>query len=161
MPPDDAPRFLVDAMLGKLARWLALLGYDAVFAGGDGRADLDLLKEAQREGRIFVTRDQGVPEVAGVRKVIIRHARWEEQLRQLAAELSLRPDPALLFTRCGDCNAPLDALTREEALPLVPPKVRTLETPFRRCPSCRRLFWNGTHTERILQTLRDLGLFGP
>lgn len=152
------PRFLVDAMLGKLARWLILLGYDAEFAGGDGRADLALLEEAQREGRTFVTRDRGIPEVAGVRKVVIVDAHLEAQLRQLASELALKPDPARLFSRCADCNEPLETLTREEALPLVPPKVRALETPFRRCPRCGRLFWNGTHAERIVEKLRALGI---
>lgn len=152
------PRFLVDAMLGKLARWLVLLGYDAEFAGGSGRPDLELLEEAQREGRVFVTRDRGVPDVAGVRKVVIVHAHLEAQLLQLASELALKPDPALLFSRCADCNEPLETLPREEALPLVPPKVRTLETPFWRCRLCGRLYWNGTHTGRILEKIRELGL---
>ncbi|MDD5301574.1 MAG: Mut7-C RNAse domain-containing protein [Elusimicrobia bacterium] len=154
----DHPLFLVDAMLGKLARWLVLLGYDAKFAGGAGRGDLELLEEAQREDRIFVTRDRRIPDVAGVRKVVIVHGQFEDQLRQLAGELSLKPDPALRFSRCADCNEPLETLTREEALPLVPPKVRTLETPFWRCRRCGRLYWNGTHTDRILETIRSLGL---
>jgi uncharacterized protein with PIN domain len=152
------PRFYVDAMLGKLARWLAILGYDAKFAGVDGRSDLELLTEAQREGRIFVTRDRRIPEVAGLRKVVVREGDFEAQLGELARELSLKPDPARLFSRCAYCNEPLETLTREEALPLVPPKVRTLETPFWRCRLCGRLYWNGTHTDRVVETLRRLGL---
>jgi uncharacterized protein with PIN domain len=152
------PRFLVDAMLGKLARWLVILGYDAAFAGVDGRADLDLVKEAQREGRIFVTRDRGVPAAAGVRQVVVDSEDYEAQLSQLARELGLAPEPALLFSRCTACNVPLETLTREAALPLVPPKVRTLDTSFRRCPKCGNLFWNGTHTDAIVATLRRLGL---
>lgn len=148
------PRFLVDAMLGKLARWLVLLGYDAKFAGVDGRSDLELLRQAQAEGRTFVTKDRRIPEVAGLPVIVLRGKDSEEQLRELA----LKPDPAKLFSRCADCNVPLDALSREEALPLVPPKVRTLETPFWRCPKCGKLFWNGTHTDRIVATLKRLGL---
>lgn len=143
-------------MLGKLARWLILLGYDARFAGSDGRSDLDLLREAQRDGRVFVTRDRRIPDVAGLRKVVVVREDLEEQLRQVLSELSLKPDPARFFTRCADCNLPLSALPREEALPLVPPKVRELETPFWRCAKCGRLFWNGTHTERILAAVRRL-----
>lgn len=153
----EQPRFLVDAMLGRLARWLVLLGYDAAFAGGSGRSDLDLLEQARREGRVFVTRDRRVPDTAGVLKVVIEHSSYEEQLRQLAAELALKPDPALRFSRCAACNEPLEDLPREEALPLVPPLVRTLGTPFWRCRRCGRLYWNGTHTERILETIRRLG----
>jgi uncharacterized protein len=145
-------------MLGKLARWLAILGYDAKFAGVDGRSDLELLRQAQSEGRIFVTRDRGIPDVAGLRKVVILEQDFEAQLRRLAAELSLKPEPARLFSRCGYCNEPLEALTRDEALPLVPPKVRTLDTPFWRCRTCGRLYWNGTHTDRVVETLRRLGL---
>jgi hypothetical protein len=152
------PRFLVDAMLGKLARWLAILGYDAKFAGVDGRSDLELLREAQREGRVFVTRDRRIPDVAGLRKVVIAHEDFEAQLRQLIAEMALKPDPALLFSRCAYCNEPLETLTREVALPLVPPKVRTLVTPFWRCGLCGRLYWNGTHTDAIVATIRRLGL---
>lgn len=145
-------------MLGKLARWLVMLGYDAKFAGGDGRSDLELLREAQREGRIFVTRDRRVPAAAGLRQVVIRRDQLAAQLGQLARELSLKPDPARLFSRCTHCNEPLETLTREEALPLVPPLVRTLETPFWRCRLCRRLYWTGTHTDRIVKTMRRLGL---
>jgi uncharacterized protein len=152
------PRFLVDAMLGKLARWLVLLGYDAAFVGGEGRSDLDLLRQAQAEGRVFVTRDQGIPAVAGLRMVVLREGALEGQLRELCGALALKPDPARLFSRCADCNVPLERLSREEALPLVPPKVRTLDTPFWRCPKCGKLFWNGTHTDRIAATLRAAGL---
>lgn len=152
------PRFLVDAMLGKLARWLVLLGYDAKFAGVDGRSDLELLRQAQREERVFVTRDRGIPAVAGLRMVVIVAGDLESQLRQLAKELSLKPDPAKRFSRCADCNEPLETLARAEALPLVPEKVRTLETPFWRCRKCGKLFWNGTHTGRIIETIRGLGL---
>jgi uncharacterized protein with PIN domain len=152
------PRFFVDVMLGKLARWLVLLGYDAKFAGCTGRSDLDLLAEAQSEGRIFVTRDRRIPEVAGVSKVVILHEDLEDQLRQLAGELSLKPDPALRFSRCAKCNEPLETLTREEALPLVPPNVRTLDTPFWRCRKCSRLYWNGTHTDLVIKTIKRLGL---
>ncbi|MFI5360334.1 MAG: Mut7-C RNAse domain-containing protein [Elusimicrobiota bacterium] len=153
------PRFLVDAMLGKLARWLTILGYDAEFAGVDGRSDLELLREAQREERIFVTRDRRIPEVAGLRKIVVRGEDVEAQLREVAGALALKPDRRRLFTRCAGCNSPLEPLTREEALPLVPPLVRGLETPFWRCRRCGRLYWNGTHTERILARLRRLGLY--
>jgi uncharacterized protein with PIN domain len=152
------PRFLVDAMLGKLARWLVILGYDAAFAGADGRSDLELLRQAQSEGRVFVTKDRRIPEVAGLRMVVLVAQGHEEQLGELAKALSLKPDPALLFSRCTDCNEKLASLSREEALPLVPPKVRTLDTSFWRCPKCGKLFWNGTHVDRILATLRRAGL---
>ncbi len=152
------PKFLADSMLGKLARWLILLGYDVRFAGAQGRSDLELLEEAHREGRVFLTRDTKIPEVAGLRMLVLRSQRFEEQLTQVLRELGLKPDLKRLFTRCTYCNEPLRELPREEALPEVPPLVRGLQTPFFRCPSCRRLYWNGTHTERTLRKLKGLGL---
>ncbi len=153
------PRFLCDSMLGKLCKWLVLLGYDAAWAGVDGRSDLELLEQAHREGRVFLTRDTKIPEVAGLRKVVPRHQRLEEQLRYVVEQLGLRPDPGRLFSRCTYCNAELRALPREAALPRVPPLVRQLDTPFFECPSCARVYWNGTHTERATKKLQRLGLF--
>lgn len=154
----EEPKFLADSMLGKLARWLVLLGYDARFVGGDGRADIELLEQAHREGRVFLTRDTKIPEVAGLLKIVIREQRFEEQLVHVLRELSLKPDRKRLFTRCTYCNEKLEALAREEALPQAPPLVRELPTDFFRCPSCRRLYWNGTHTERTIKKLDRMGL---
>ncbi|MBI3552041.1 MAG: Mut7-C RNAse domain-containing protein [Elusimicrobia bacterium] len=152
------PKFLADSMLGKLARWLILLGYDASYAQGQGQTDLELLEVAHREGRVFLTRDTKIPAVEGLRMIVVRTQRFEDQLKQLQRELGLKPDRKRLFTRCTYCNAALDELTREQALPLVPPLVRELKTPFFRCPSCKRMYWNGTHTERTIKKLEKLGL---
>ncbi len=145
-------------MLGKLARWLVLLGYDAAYAGADGRKDALLMEEARREGRIFLTRDARIPEVSGVRKLVLREPGLEGQLLEVLRALGLKPERARLFSRCTWCNRELEALSREEALPLVPPMVRGLKTGFWRCPACRRLYWNGTHTERTISRLERLGL---
>lgn len=147
-------------MLGKLARWLVLLGYDARWAGVDGRSDLELLEQAHREGRVFITRDTKIPEVAGLRKLVVRPQRFEEQLVYVLGQLGLRPDPERLFSRCAYCNEPLAGLTRETALPRVPPLVRRLDTRFFECRRCGRVYWNGTHTERAIKKLQRLGLSG-
>lgn len=153
------PRFLADSMLGKLSRWLVLLGYDARFAGTDGRSDLELLEQAHREGRVFLTRDRKIPVVRNLRMVVIREPHLEAQLLRVLKEMQLQPERKLLFTRCACCNAPLASLPRDEALSLVPPLVRTLETPFFRCPVCRRVYWNGTHTERTLKKFEKMGVW--
>lgn len=154
----EEPKFLADSMLGKLARWLILLGYDACFVRADGRADLELLEQAHREGRVFLTRDTKIPEVAGLRKLVLREQRFEEQLAHVLRELALKPNRKRLFTRCTYCNELLKTVLREEALPQVPPLVRSLRTDFFRCPSCLRFYWNGTHTERTVKKLARMGL---
>lgn len=145
-------------MLGKLARWLMILGFDAKWAGNSTKTDLELLEEARREGRIFVTRDQGIPAVQGLPMIVLREQPVEAQLTRLFRDLGLRADLGKLFTRCTYCNAALELLKREEALPLVPELVRTLDTPFWRCPTCKRLYWNGTHVERTIKKIKRLGL---
>jgi hypothetical protein len=158
MGPDAPPTFLADSMLGKLARWLILLGYDASYAQVKGQSDLELLERAHREGRVFLTRDTKIPDVAGLRKIVIRETRFEEQLKRVQTELGLKADHSKLFTRCTYCNVALAQLPREEALPLLPPLVRELQVPFFQCPTCRRMYWTGSHTDRTVKKLEKLGL---
>lgn len=155
----EPPAFLADAMLGKLARWLVFMGYDAAYAGSRA-SDLELLARAQRERRVFVTRDRRIPAVADIRVVVLDDARVERQLAQLFAALGLAPEPARWFTRCAECNAPLAVLPRETALPLVPPKARELDTVYRRCAGCARVYWDGTHVERAKEKLARWGFGG-
>ncbi len=152
----EPPAFLVDAMLGKLARWLVLMGYDAS-SPGSRASDLELLSRAQRERRVFVTRDRRIPPVAGVARILIDDPRLEAQLAQVFAKTGLTPDPSRWFTRCAECNHPLEALTREAALPSLPPKARELATVYRRCASCARVYWDGTHVERAKEKLARWG----
>jgi len=145
-------------MLGKLARWLLILGYDTAWARGEDPGDLFLLERARREDRILLTRDARIPEVKGLRKLVLRSQRFEEQLRQVLKAFGLKPDPARLFRRCTLCNVLIEAVAKEEVLAELPEKVRALDTGFFRCPACRRLYWTGTHVENTLAKLKDAGI---
>ena len=145
-------------MLGKLARWLIMLGYDAAYGGSDGRPDSSLQEQAKREGRIFLTRDTRIPQVAGLRMILVRPTRFEDQLRFVLRKLELKPDRKRLFTRCTYCNQALESVPREEALTQVPPLVRELQTDFWRCAKCRRMYWGGTHTQRTIEKLDRWGI---
>jgi uncharacterized protein with PIN domain len=152
------PKFLADSMLGKLARWLIILGYDAAYGGADGRPDSALQEQAKSEGRVFLTRDTRIPEVSGLRMIVVRPTRFEDQLRFVLRRLDLKPDRRRLFTRCTACNEALASVPREEALSQVPPLVRELRTDFWRCGKCRRLYWGGTHTQRTIEKLDLWGI---
>lgn len=131
-------RLLCERMLGRLARWLRLLGYDA-----------PLLPEPPRiiaQDEVLLTRRQrlqGRPRV-----VFVAHDRLEDQLRQVIAELSLSPEPRLFFTRCLDCNLPVEPIDRAQAAGLVPDYVLDTAPAFQRCPGCGRVFWPGSHGKR-------------
>lgn len=147
-----APRVLCDEMLGRLARWLRLLGLDVAYVKG---VDDDVLVEAaQREGRVLVTRDEALAaRVPG--SILVRSLDAAVQLREVLAVLG-PPDPALRMSRCSLCNAVLEALPRAQAEGRVPPSVWAAHEAYWRCPSCDRVYWRGTHTARIEQDLRDL-----
>jgi len=135
--------FVVDCMLGKLAKWLRVLGFDAAYFP---RAEDDkLLRLAQKEGRAVLTRDTGLAAKAGgVRCLLIRSQRWEDQVRQVLDEFRIREE-IVLYSRCINCNARLKPIPKENARNLVPPFVYERNKEFSICPSCGRVYWPGTH----------------
>jgi uncharacterized protein with PIN domain len=90
--------------------------------------------------------------------IVLREQRFEDQLRRVLKETGLTPDPKRFFTRCTLCNEALVHVPREEALPNVPEKARSLPTDFFRCPACGRHYWTGTHVENTLKKLRRMGI---
>ncbi len=144
------PRFLCDAMLGSLARWLRLFGYDAEFSEAP---DAELAEHALREGRWLLTRDRELASV-GPRSLLIRSEGLEEQLVEVFCRLGVTPVASLEGARCSRCNGVLAGLDRRDAEGLVPPHVARTAPRFRRCTSCGTVYWPGSHTERILARLR-------
>jgi hypothetical protein len=146
-------RLLLDVMLGKLARYLRMCGYDAAYALDHGvEADEALLALARDEGRRLVTRDRQLAERApdGVR---IDARAVDDQLRELRAagfELSLADDPA----RCGRCNGPVDPVEAGEPVPDYAPD--PADTPCHRCRDCGQVFWKGSHWDDVRETLAGL-----
>lgn len=136
------PRLLVDAMLGRLARWLRLMGYDTAFWRNG--SDLALIEQARAEGRLIVTRDRQLAGRRGVRAILVISETLDEQLAEVRAGLAGMPEP-LWGTRCSECNGELDDLPHETARDLVPPYVWHTQLTFRRCPDCGRVYWKGTH----------------
>jgi uncharacterized protein with PIN domain len=146
------PLFAADAMLGRLARWLRVLGYDTSY---DARiADPDLVRAANAQGRVLLTRDRHLlRELRPERALELREDEPLAQLRHVVRELGLA-GPRLLFTRCLLCNCVLQEVPAAEALPLLPPGVQGLPGPVRRCPACRRLYWDGSHVRRMHAALQ-------
>jgi uncharacterized protein len=135
-----APRLLVDAMLGRLARWLRLMGYDAAY-WRDG-SDEALIAAAKAADRLIVTRDHALAGRRGVRALLITSEALDEQLAEAQAALGGDPKP---FTRCSECNGALVDLPHAAARDLVPLYVWQTQAQFRRCSGCGRIYWKGTH----------------
>lgn len=147
------PRFVADAMLGRLARWLRMMGYDVVFL--PHVPDTEVLRRARAEDRLLLTRDTALARRAGTLGVFVASQKLEEQLRELADRGVI--DGPLDETRCPVCNVLLRLLPREEACRRVPPYVFQTQSTFYECPACQRVYWAGTHWQNFQATLRDLG----
>jgi len=138
-------------MLGRLARWLRVLGWDTAY--DPATHDPALVQWARSESRILLTRDRPLLlELQPNRALFIVADRPLEQLRQVVTEVGLGV-PAELFTRCLVCNAELRAATEAERARLVPPQARALPGPVRRCPGCGRVYWPGSHARRMRAAL--------
>ncbi len=149
---DAEPRFVADAMLGRLARWLRVLGYDTTWEAHV--PDAQVVRRAVREGRTLLTRDRRLPEEWWIDAVVVLQANAPlEQLRELASQVPLDPERRL-FTRCTVCNARLEAAGRAEVEGRVPERVARERTEFARCPGCGRVYWEGSHTSRMRRLLR-------
>ena len=144
-------RFLCDAMLGGLAKWLRAAGYDTYYASeGTDVSDRSLTTRALEEGRALLTCDGGFLERKPVRDgsvefLKIPHLPLEEQLRLVVDHFDLRRRQP----RCMECNGVLDAVPSAAVAGLVPHGVVRDHEEFFLCEGCGRVFWHGSHWDRI------------
>jgi uncharacterized protein with PIN domain len=147
---DAAPvRFVVDVMLGSLARWLRRLGYDTDY--GNNRDDNALVRIARAEGRVLLTRDRGLVARRNLRVLLIASQSLDEQLAQVRAAYPL--PPALRPPRCSECNTPLESATPAEVAGRVPAYVQRTYAHFHVCTGCGRVYWPGSHRAHMTTRL--------
>ena len=148
-----AHSFLADCNVGRLARWLRVLGYDAAYEVKI--ADPELVARALAEGRVLLTRDvdlthRRVIANGTLRTVLLKSDRVEDQLRQVMEEVGLaRAVDGDGLTRCLECNVELEAREKEQVADLLPPYVHATQRRFSQCPRCERVYWPGTHWDRM------------
>ena len=146
-------KLLCDHMLGSLARWLRFMGYDTAYPPPG--PDRELVDRARREDRILLTRDKELgARVPGA--VQVRSDDLEAQIREVAAVLRLRlVDP---LSRCSLCNEILSPVPVDDVKSFVPEGVRSRHHEFWRCPSCKRVYWQGSHWDKMVERLNHLDL---
>lgn len=156
MPATLPPAFACDAMLGALARWLRAAGFDAFWQ--EGIDDWDLVRLAQREGRTLLTSDTGIMQIGIIRdgdvpSVMVPHGLSRaDQLAFVLRTLHLSPcEP-----RCMACGGELREVDRESIRDRVPPRSFSAHDRFCECSRCGRLFWPGTHWQRIAARLTEV-----
>ena len=145
-------RFLVDSMAGKLARYLRLLGFDAEYhrEGDIGH----LVKRAREENRIILTRNTSILKLKGeIDFFFLPTEKTDEQVMAVLEHFGLRGE-IKPFTRCLECNTPLEKVPRESVKGLVPFHVYLVHREFYFCPGCKRIYWRGTHREKLEEKVR-------
>jgi uncharacterized protein len=141
-PPTASISFDVDGTLGRLAKWLRILGFDAAFP-----------RSAPSAGRLFVTARRSVMHGEAI---IVTSEDLHEQLRQVLEQAGVCPDPDLFLTRCLICNVPVREATREKAAGRVPQRILEKVALYHECPLCGRIYWEGSHADRIKTRLQSV-----
>ena len=147
------PKFVLDVHLGRLAGYLRMLGFDALYQSC--LTDPELVRISSTERRTLLTRDRGL-----LKHAAVTHGYWlrEPDGRRQIAEIvhrfdlagSLRP-----FTRCMACNGLLQAVAKEQVRHSIPARIAERHDEFCRCPGCGRVYWKGSHHDRMLRWIRD------
>jgi uncharacterized protein with PIN domain len=147
---EEQTRFVVDGMLGSLARWLRLLGYDTDYV--NQRDDAELVRIARAENRVLLTRDRELAARRGVQALLVESQVLDEQLAQVKMAFPLTP--GIASARCSVCNTHLVSVTREEVADQVPAYVLRRHHHFLHCPGCGRIYWRGSHWRNMQDRLK-------
>ncbi len=147
-------KFMADSMLGRLARWLRILGYDVVYE--TSISDDDLIAKALRENRIILTMDRELADRESAKNVLLlKSYDYKEQLKHVITYYKIDCE-SHIFSRCLLCNERLDSIEKEKIKDKVPPYVYASHDEFDICQQCRRIYWSGTHRGNILETLDEI-----
>lgn len=147
--------FIADEMLGKLATWLRILGYDTLYPRPT--TDSLLVTRALKERRIILTRDTRLIERKHMpRYILIKSDNYNEQLKQVIEELSLKPDQNKWFSRCLLCNTEIQPIPKSDVKTKVPEYTYKTHEEFFLCPDCGRVYWSGTHIQNVEEKLKWL-----
>jgi len=152
-------KFIVDNNVGKLAKWLRMMGYDTLFFKGSD--DSRMVSTALDEGRVILTRDtqimkRRVVTSGRLKAILIKSDKPELQMQQVINDLNLdcqfRP-----FAICLECNQPLLERSKQQVEGQVPPYVFQTQNQYVECPVCNRIYWRGTHWQRMTSKLKKFG----
>ena len=147
-------KFILTRELGRLARWLRILGYDAVYFKEDKPSSFII--EALRDDRIILTRNHRLGSSGGVRVILIEKEKIQEQIPEVLQKLGLEVKKEQMFSRCILCNSELVSLDKKKIRDRVPEYVFNTQNNFLTCPQCLRIYWQGTHWGNVENTLKEM-----
>jgi len=143
-------KFVADVMVGKLARWLRVLGFDVAYSNAIG--DDEIIRLATSENRIVLTRDRRLTtRCRDVPCLPIDSDDYKEQISQVLSAFGLKEFN--VFSRCLECNTPLQQVDKDSVFERVPPFIYLTQDRFATCPTCSRVYWHGTHAVEMLKRI--------
>jgi hypothetical protein len=149
-------KFITDGMLGKLTRWLRILGQDVEYS--KSLDDKKLIEMAKKERRTLLTRDLKLYQQAmmqGVNAVLIEATTEPEKLADLARRFNFNLEVDVTVSRCPKCNTKIRSVPKNMVINKVPKTTSTYYNEFWECPGCGQVYWQGAHWKRIEKTLRE------
>jgi uncharacterized protein with PIN domain len=149
-------KFILTDELGRLSRWLRILGFDTVVE----KDKSSLVLRSLREDRIILTRDSKMSRFTGTRMVKVHSDFVEKQLAQVIHELGIKVEKDSLFKLCIICDEELVPAEKGSVKELVPAYVYQTQENFMKCPKCNRVYWQGSHWELVNKFLEELGSGG-
>lgn len=152
---DSEIKYAADRMLGRLVKWLRVLGYDVIY--GPHLTGYGLIRAARAEERLILTRDHSLKQKQPPSFIFLESDRYDDQIRQLIRECGLTWGERL-FSRCLSCNSVLQARAKETVEQLVPPYVYASQDRFSWCPRCQRIYWPATHQQKMLEALGKIAV---
>lgn len=145
---DPRPRFIADAMLGSLAKWLRIMGFDTLYYRVID--DNELVRTAKQEGRILITRDTGICRSKKAGKCLLIHTEnTKEQLREVMKVIGIQPEMISSSQRCAICNGELISAERSSVSGDTPEHVFRHASAFLKCGECGKVYWEGSHKRMI------------
>lgn len=147
-------QFISDVHLGKLARYLRMLGFDTLYE--NDFSDEEMIERSIREKRIILTRDLGILKSKRVTHgYFLRSTHPQEQLKEVVHRFDLK-EKISPFSRCLTCNEPLVSIEKKEIEKDLLPETQHSFEKFFRCPRCKRIYWEGSHHERMTKIIASL-----
>jgi len=149
-------KFLCDQMLGTLAKWLRIYGFDTYFATSEVD-DSDLIEISKKENRTLITRDKQLiinAKRENLKVIELNITDLDEQLKQVLKDVEV--DKLKILSRCILCNSIIEKIEKEKIKNKVPPRVFENNDEFWFCKKCNKIYWRGTHTEDMIKKTDEL-----
>ena len=147
-------KFIADAMLGRLARWLRMLGYDVSYESSI--SDDDFIARALNEGRIILSMDRKLTKRESAKNsLLVNSPSYKEQLKQVITQYNIDYKSGI-FTRCLVCNRLLEPIDKGNIKDRIPTYVYSTQDEFDICQQCGRIYWSGTHRIKMLKMLDEI-----